>query len=571
MAVPRWSVVTGSILWVAVAHSAAPEHRAIWANYRHILTPEKVSQTVERVAAAHLNAIYILVWYNGGQAAYRSAVSPMMAGVPEGFDPLGALVTAAHARQIHVHAWFVNGSYGWAGPGHLLDQHPDWELQTGRKMNPPWYDLGKPEVRAFEREVMLECLRNYDVDGIHFDYIRYNGRGMCYCDTCQSEVERRYGVPPISAADPAFPIATQLSGNPLDRPTTAQVLASFDNGKPAITLNRLGQGEVALLNWQATRTGRQGVQDLASTLLERFGAAGGRVYQVRTSQTTARYGLGSQESATVWLRGLGCAVTALDETELAEVPAKATVVLHEQYLLDQGAADWLEHFVRDGGHALFIDGPVLAIKEPALQAVLGMAGTAEYFTEFRVITAAPDQDLVPAGAPLDVEMERRRAACWAEFWTDSVTDLVRQVYGGAKALKPRAWVSAAVFYNREAADNVCQDWYGWLREGIIDYVLPMAYTEKNDLLEAALQEWQACDPHLDRIIPGLSIYSKQGQETVVRDPGLVRAQQELCAAYQAHGTCYFSLDNLTPELQAQFASAPYLEMAEPFYPESAHD
>jgi uncharacterized lipoprotein YddW (UPF0748 family) len=80
-------------------------------------------------------------------------------------------------------------------PYHLLTQHPDWELQTGRKTQSPWYDLGRPEVREFERDVMLECLRNYDIDGLHFDCIRYDGRGMCLCDYCQQEVQRRYGIP----------------------------------------------------------------------------------------------------------------------------------------------------------------------------------------------------------------------------------------------------------------------------------------------------------------------------------------------------------------------------------------
>jgi uncharacterized lipoprotein YddW (UPF0748 family) len=552
-----------------MAAAAPPEHRAIWANYRDILTPEQVQQTVERVAAAHLNAIYVLVWYNGGQAAYRSELAPMMQGVPEGFDPLGALVEQAHAKGIHVHAWFVNGTCGWAEKPYLLTKHPDWRLQTGEQSGEAWYDLGRPEVRQFERELMLECLRNYDVDGIHFDYIRYDGRGMCYCDTCQSEVERRYGIPPVSSADPGFPIAMQLSGNPLDRPTTAQVLAAFDNGKPAITLNRLGEGEAALLNWQATRTGREAVTAVAKTVLERFGAAGGTVYQVRNSQTTARYGLGSQENGAGWLRGLDCRVKALDETQLAQVPPKATVVFDAQYLIAPPTAEWLEQFVHDGGHALFVDGPVFAIREPALQRVLGLTGTAEYFSEFRVITAAPGQDLVPAGPPVDLEVEKRRAACWVEFWTDSVTDLVRQVYQGAKALKPQAWVSAAVFYNKESADSVCQDWYGWLREGIMDYVLPMAYTEKSDLLRAALDEWQAFDPRMERIIPGLSIYSKQGENETARDPGLVASQRELCASYQVHGNCYFSLDNLTAELQAAFAAGPYAETATPYYPPSA--
>ena len=550
----------------AVTLAAPPEHRAVWANYRAILTPEAVQQTVAQVSGAHLNAIYILVWYNGGQAVYKSALSPMMEGVPEGFDPLGALVKAAHAKGIQVHAWFVNGDYGWADSGHLLTQHPDWELQTGQTTHSRWYDLGKPEVRRFERDVMLDCLRNYDIDGLHFDYIRFDGRGMCFCDECQQEVQRRYGITPLSRTNPRFPIAAEMDGNPLDKPTTAQVLATFDNGVPAITLNRLGEGEAVLLNWQATRTGREAVTVFAKSILQRFGAAGGTVYQVRNSQTTARYGLESQEGSVTWLRGLGCEVKPVTETQLAQVPAKATVVFDSQYLIARPAAEWLEQFLQAGGHALFVDGPVFAIEEPALQHALGLTSTANYFSEFRAITPAAGQDLLPAGPPLDLAHERQRAAKWVSYWTDSVTDLVRQVYVGAKALKPRAWVSAAVFYDRSSADSVCQDWYGWLKEGIIDYVLPMAYTEDNAALKRALDEWQAADPGLQHIFPGLSVYSKRDGDEVDRDLSLIQSQQDLCRSYHVHGNSYFSLDNLSPKLQAAFVAGPYAEVVAPYYP-----
>lgn len=550
-----------------LAQGPAPQQRAIWVSYREILTPEAVARTVERCAAARFNALYVLVWYNGGTAAYRSALCPLMKGVPEGHDPLGALIAAAKPLGMDVHAWFVCGSYGWGDPaGGVFATHPDWELQQGRKQWPTWYDLGKPEVRAFERDVMLECLKNYDVAGIHFDYIRYDGQGMCLCDYCQHEVETRYGIPALKAGG-SFPFSATVSANPLDKPTTAHVLASFDDGVPAITLNTLGQGEAALLNWQATRTGHPALLAFVRWLLERFGAkAGARVYQLRNSGTTARYGLNSQEESAQWLRSLELKPQAITEAQLDQVPVGSFVVLHAQYALSPATAAWLEQFVTAGGHVLFVDGPVFALKEPALQRVLGLSGTARYFTGLRAINPAPGQDLIPAGPPLDMDVERRRAAAWAKFRTASVIDLVRQVYQGAKTLKPRAWVSAAVFYNKAAADGVCQDWYGWLREGLIDYVLPMAYTMKNDDLEAALQEYRAFDPPLARIIPGLSIYQNRDGKEASRDVALVQSQQDLCAKYGARGICYFALNHLSPELQAAFAAAP-AAAAPIYYPE----
>ncbi len=40
---------------------------------------------------------------------------------------------------------------------------------------------------------MLEVARKYEVDGLHFDYIRYPDRDKCYCDGCRSRFEQQTG------------------------------------------------------------------------------------------------------------------------------------------------------------------------------------------------------------------------------------------------------------------------------------------------------------------------------------------------------------------------------------------
>ena len=546
---------------------AQVEHRAVWAHFSDIKDPETLQKSVDRMAGAGMNAIYILVWHNGGQAAYRSELCPMVSGAAEGFDPLGALIEAAKPKGIDVHAWFVNGSYGYARGG-LFDTHPDWQLQSGGSSGDRWYDLGKPEVRQFQRDVMLECLRNYDVAGIHFDYIRFSGKGMCHCEHCQGQVQERWGIPPVTVESATFPLACQMSGNPLGRPSTAQVLASFEDSVPAVTMNALGQGKAALLNWQADMTGNLAVPELARRILESFGTdEGAAVYQIRSAATIARYGRSSLERGMNWLRGMGYKPVGIEEPDLAKVPAGATVIFSSQYLIAPEIAQWLEEFVTAGGNALFVDGPVFAIKEPALQRVLGLTGTARYFSAMKAVIPAAGQELIPAGPAVDLELEQKRAGAWEEFRRDVVTDLVRQVYQGAKQIKPEAQVSAAVFYNKSAADSVCQDWYGWLNEGIIGYVLPMAYTEENGKLQEALEEWKAADPDLARIIPGLSIYSRDAEgKAIPRDLDLVRQQEELCRLYKARGNCYFSLVYLNEALREQFAEGPYAQAAKAYYP-----
>ena len=558
-----------SILIPLVPLDAAPraEMRGLWVGTNTFNTPAAVADVVDRAAAAHLNALYPIVWYNGGQAWYRSKLCPLAEQVAPGFDPLGEMVKLAHARGLQVHAWFVNGSYGWAAKG-IFDQHPDWALQPLRPTKPGWYDLGQPEVRRFETDVMIECLRNYDVDGIHFDYIRYDGQGYCYCEHCQREFAQRTGLPPLSKDAGAAPAAMDLSANPLGEPTTAQILATFDHGVVAVALNKLGSGEAALLNWMAANSANPAVDALVTKLLRRFGAGADNVYQLRTSQTAAKYNISYQTAGADWLKALGYAPRVIDETKLDQAPPQGTIVLFGQYYMDEATAEKLEQFVQGGGHALFVDGPVFAIKLPALQRVLGMNGTAPYFRGLHALQAAPNQDLVPPGPPVDLEAERHRREQWVEYRKWTVTELVRGVYREAKQTKPQAQVSAAVFYKREAADSVCQDWYGWLKEGIIDYVVPMAYLMENAKLQEALEEWRAADPTMARIIPGLSLYQKDGGTTASRPRELVLSQVELCRSLGARGNLFFASNHLNEDLVAALSGGPYAEPAQPYTPEA---
>lgn len=52
------------------------------------------------------------------------------------------------------------------------------------------FALSHPDNSPLERDSMLELARAYDVDGLHFDYIRYPNGHARYCDGCR----QRYGT-----------------------------------------------------------------------------------------------------------------------------------------------------------------------------------------------------------------------------------------------------------------------------------------------------------------------------------------------------------------------------------------
>jgi len=93
-------------------------------------------------------------------------------GKNPGWDPLGTAVREAHARGLQLHAWF--NPYRVAGHDdlsrlavtHPARLHPDWVVTYGGKL---YYNPGLPEVRKFVQDAMLDAVRKYPVDAVHWD------------------------------------------------------------------------------------------------------------------------------------------------------------------------------------------------------------------------------------------------------------------------------------------------------------------------------------------------------------------------------------------------------------------
>ncbi len=544
------------------------ELRGIWMHGTQIKTPAAADAVIAKIERARLNAAFILVWYWGGQAFFQSDVCPMADGVQAGYDPLGYMVEQCHQRGIQVHAWFVNGAYGSSEVRHVLDQHPDWAVDDGGS-GPLWYDLGKLEVRRFQSDLMLECLRKYNVDGIHLDYIRY-GPHQCYCSYCQREFARRYGFEPLTREQrTTLPAGVDITANPLAKPTTAVVLAELSDGTPAIALNRLGQGTVLLLNWHAESEMPSAVAEFVKQTLDIWTTGQSPLYITTTTANRNTYGSGSFEAARLCLTRLGYPPKPIPAEQIAKLPARSILVLPAVYIVPPETRTDLEQFVRKGGRLLVIDGPVKAMPYAAMQRITGFAGTGRYFHREDVIQSTGRSPLVPRGKHrIDLAQWKRRMTRWTEFRKSGVTELVRDVYRRAKALKPNVQVTAAVFSSLESADSVYQDWPCWVREKTIDYVVPMAYSEDSGELTRQIAQWRMVDPSLARIVPGLSIYHDADGKTVTRDANLIRSQVRLCRQHGLQGNLFFSLQYLNDLLVNLFRTDLYPTEA-PAYPPPA--
>lgn len=546
------------LLFVAgvLAGAPTPELRGIWMHATQVKTPAEADAAIARIERARFNAVFMLVWYWGGQAYFQSSLCPMGTGVPAGYDPLAYMVEQCHKRGIQVHAWFVNGYYGSSEIRNVLDKHPDWAVQDGAG-GKLWYDFSKPEVRRFQSDLMIECLRKYDVDGIQFDYVRY-GPQQCYCDYCQKTFARRYGFEPmIQDRRTMLPAAADITGNPLAKPTTAVVLAEFSDGTPAIAMNKLGEGMVLLLNWHAENEMPPAVAEIVKMTLGVWTTGGLPIHITTTIANRSEYGVAPFETAKVSLMRLGYRPTTI-ATEKIEELTGGVVVLPAVYLIPDDVARSLERFVRRGGKLLIIDGPTKSMSSTALQRVTGFATTGPFINRLEVIESTGRSPLAPKGKHhLTVAQWKQRMGPWAEFRKVGISEFVHDVYRRAKGLKPKAQVSAAVFASLESADSVHQEWPRWLRDKTIDFVIPMAYTTDTTVLAAQFDAWKTIDPQLQRIVPGLAIYQETGGQATTRNLDLIRSQHDLCRRQGARGNLHFSLQYLSDPLADVFRTEFY--------------
>ena len=99
-------------------------------------------------------------------------------------DELKAAIDAAHRNGLEFHAWKVNfnasaGMRAGAGPAAMFTQMKadDRLMRDVNGVQANALNPGDPRNRQLEVDAMAELVQNYDIDGVHFDYIRYTEVG----------------------------------------------------------------------------------------------------------------------------------------------------------------------------------------------------------------------------------------------------------------------------------------------------------------------------------------------------------------------------------------------------------
>jgi len=144
-------------------------------------SPAAIKKTIAHCKRNGLTDVFVVVW-NRGVTMYPSQVLKKYIGIEQdtayqGFDPLRLFIENGHKAGLRIHAWFEFGfSYAYQDSSHMLwlKKYPDWagrnnKGQLLKKNDFFWWNGLNPEVQAFMQELILEVVKNYDVDGIQGD------------------------------------------------------------------------------------------------------------------------------------------------------------------------------------------------------------------------------------------------------------------------------------------------------------------------------------------------------------------------------------------------------------------
>lgn len=197
-----------TILTAALTLAAQPKYevRAVWlttiggidwphsyasSNYSIERQKDELRTILDRLQRANINTVLLQTRIRA-TTIYPSEYEPWdgcLSGKPgksPGYDALKFAIDECHRRGMELHAWVVAipvGKWNATGCARLRKRHPGLVKKIGAE---GYMDPEKPQTAEYLADLCAEITGNYDVDGIHLDYIRYH-------ETWPMKVSRRQG------------------------------------------------------------------------------------------------------------------------------------------------------------------------------------------------------------------------------------------------------------------------------------------------------------------------------------------------------------------------------------------
>ena len=168
--------------------------RYLWVIRDVLKSKKSIDDMVNFAIEKNINHLFVQV-RGRGDSFYESQFTSRSQILSEGeFDPLAYLLDTANGKGINIHAW-VNVYYLWSSKSlpkderHILqmqqqwlDTTEEWPVDVGKQLEMVavnnyseglFLSPNHPDVNEYLIKVFRELITNYDIDGLHLDYIRY--------------------------------------------------------------------------------------------------------------------------------------------------------------------------------------------------------------------------------------------------------------------------------------------------------------------------------------------------------------------------------------------------------------
>ncbi|PAX52850.1 glycoside hydrolase family 10 protein [Brunnivagina elsteri] len=161
------------------------ELRGVWltnVDSNVLFEKQRLDKALQNLKDLNFNIVYPTVW-NWGWTLYPSQVAKRVIGKeldPEpglqGRDMLKEVVEEGHEKGLAVIPWF---EFGFMAPAdsQLAKRRPQWltSRRDGTQIwkegthDRVWLNPFRPDVQQFVQDLIIEMVKNYDIDGIQFD------------------------------------------------------------------------------------------------------------------------------------------------------------------------------------------------------------------------------------------------------------------------------------------------------------------------------------------------------------------------------------------------------------------
>ena len=189
------------------------EYRAVWlTTYLNLDWPKKpattpegaerqkeeLRQMLDKYVAANINTVFVQARMRS-TTAYQSKYEPWdeaFTGTPGKaplYDPLAFAVDECHKRGLECHAWVVSFPICKVPTEKKLGKQalPHKRPELCQRCDDVWMlDPGVPGTAEYLATICEEIATNYNVDGIHLDYIRYPEKAIKFND---AKTYKKYG------------------------------------------------------------------------------------------------------------------------------------------------------------------------------------------------------------------------------------------------------------------------------------------------------------------------------------------------------------------------------------------